>query len=66
MTHIAEGLDRESSFNGFESRISPGGGIMRILGRRRGRKCFICKTRTPAKNSTVCTFCVSKLKMGSK
>lgn len=64
MTHMAEGLDCESSFDGFESRISPGGGIMRILGRRRGRKCFVCKQRTAMKNSTICSICISKLKVG--
>lgn len=39
---------------------------MGILGRRRDRKCFLCKIRTAAKNATVCTECMKNLKMGSK
>ena len=63
MTQVAEGLGCDPRFGVFESRMLPQEEAMRVLGRKRGKLCVLCKKRNRAKNALVCLYCFNHVKM---
>ena len=57
---MAEGLDCESSINGFESRISPERKRMLF---RRVKVCDLCKKYARIPGATICVQCFKKIRM---